>query len=158
VSAIKQFGLFGMVVLAACGCSDYFTPWTGFTVHTYNGAQTGVPMDATPFAVGDSIGTSVTSIGTRWYSFPANADTVYIIGFYPTFEGTLEIIDSASGATVFTMSDSLFVTARTGIWMCGASGTFYLHVRDFSFSYGGARSFGLSVKKYHLIIGRVTSP
>jgi hypothetical protein len=115
-------------------------------------------MDATPFTVGDSIGTSVTSIGTRWYSFPASLDTVYAIGFYPTFEGTLEIIDSASGATVFTMSDSLSVAARTGIWKCGASGTFYLHVRDFYFSYGGPGAFGLSVKKYHLIIGRVTSP
>jgi hypothetical protein len=155
VKAAIRLGVAGLAMLAACGCSDYFTPWTGFQTHTYSGTQIGFPMDAAPFSVGDSIRETVSGAGANWYSFSASADTVYALGFFPTFDGTLSIIDSSSGAIVFSFPDSTNGAYGTAFWTCGRFGTFYLHVRDTSDFGEREAPFGLSLKTFAGAYGSV---
>jgi hypothetical protein len=138
----------GLGLLAVCGCSDYFTPWTAFNVRTYNGTEVGFPMDATPFTVGDSIEATVNSVGASWYSFAAAVDTVYVFGFYPNFDGKLEVIDSSSGVVVLSFPDSSQIISGRFFWTCAVSGTYYLHIRDVSDSYNSGAQFGLLLKQF----------
>jgi hypothetical protein len=157
VRTAKRYWLAVLVALAACGCSDYFAPWSAFQLHTYGGNGAAYPVDATRLSVGDSVGGTVNPLGVQWYSFSANTDTTYVVSFCPRFAGTLDIMDSGIGTAVLSGSDTFSAGARSLLWTCWSAGTYYVRIKDVNSYYSSysADTFGLSVKRFGAAYGSV---
>jgi hypothetical protein len=150
----------GAALIAVCGCSGYFTPWSAFQPIEYDlGTGTFVP-EATPLLVPDSINAGAGLTAVTWFSFAASKDTTYVIKLYPQFDNAaLDIFDTASQSSVASVTDTSITTPVSVTWICSRTGTYYLSIRRDSSDYYGYASgpgpFRLSLKSFETAYGSV---
>jgi hypothetical protein len=148
-------------LLALYGCSGYFTPWSAFQPSHYDLGSSAFAPDATPLAMPDSIDQSASPTSAAWYSFPAIADTTYVIALYPQFGKTvLDVFDTATQSAIVSVNADTSITPKaTAFWICKRSGTYYVRIRCDSMSYDGSvpqpGPFRLSLKSFDAAYGQV---
>jgi hypothetical protein len=145
--------LTALVLCVVCGCSNYFTPWTGFQPGEYDlGPGVFVPA-ATPLAVPDSAASDVSRQSAAWYSFPASKDSTYAIEFYPRYSNAvIDIFDSSSQSVIQSAVDTSVTLPVSVFWICKRTATYYLRIRQDSTLYysstPGPGPFAVSVKSF----------
>jgi hypothetical protein len=147
--------LAGIGLLAVCGCSGYFAPWSAFQPPEYDLGSSAFVPDASPLSMPDSVAQGASSFSAAWYSFPALRDTTYSITLYPQFgNAVLGIFDTSTQSTIVSVkADTSLPPKATAVWVCGRSGTYYARVG--CAVAGGLGSFGLSLKSFSAAYGGI---
>ncbi len=120
------------IVSLFCACSEYFTPWSGYLPTQINPVENPLFSATHTLSPQDSIANiDISSKYSVTYNFSAGLDTTYVISLQSTFDIGIEIIDSASNGTVFSLNDSSGIGV-TAYYDCRKSGAKLLRIKALS--------------------------